>query len=273
MPAKILRMAGTFVLLLGIAGLVFPFAASFVNRQLQEDAVREYAEAAETVPGDAKAQMLAEAEAYNREIYSKGSTLTMPTEWEESQYENLLSVSETGVFGYLEIPDIDLKLPVYHGTEDRVLQAGAGHMAGSSFPIGGGATHAVLTSHSGIPTARLFTDLSKLRNRDVFTVTVLDRLTTYQVDDIKAVDPVGVELEILPDRDYCTLVTCTPIGLNTQRLLVRGIRTGNIEPAGEASDQAETPLLPAAVLACIVIIVLTVIAILLKKRKAGGNKF
>ena len=158
--------------------------------------------------------------------------------------------------GYLEIPKLDVSTPIYHGTDESVLQSGAGHLEGSSLPVGGKGTHAVLSGHRGLPSSKLFTDLDDLEQGDVFMIHVLDRTLTYQVDQIVTVDPYDMDdLAIDPDQDYCTLVTCTPYGINTQRLLVRGHRIPNRTAAqADAAPQTEaTSPIRIAVIAAIVV--------------------
>ena len=178
------------------------------------------------------ASLRAEAEKYNQALIND------PFRWftdEESyaEYKHILDATGTGIMGYVEIPDLDIKLPIYHGTEDAVLQIAIGHVEGSSFPIGGSGTHAVISGHSGLPTGKLFTDLEKLEIGDRFLIYTLGEILTYEVDHIATVLPDDAEyLEIDPDGDYVTLVTCTPQGINSHRLLVRGTRISTQETAG-----------------------------------------
>ena len=178
------------------------------------------------------ASLRAEAEKYNQALIND------PFRWftdEESyaEYKHILDATGTGIMGYVEIPDLDIKLPIYHGTEDAVLQTAIGHVEGSSFPIGGLGTHAVISGHSGLPTGKLFTDLEKLEIGDRFLIYTLGEILTYEVDHIATVLPDDAEyLEIDPDGDYVTLVTCTPQGINSHRLLVRGTRISTQETAG-----------------------------------------
>lgn len=175
----------------------------------------------------------AEAEKYNQALIND------PFRWftdEESyaEYKQILDATGTGIMGYVEIPDLEVKLPVYHGTEDAVLQTAIGHVEGSSFPIGGPGTHAVISGHSGLPTGKLFTDLEKLEIGDRFMIYTLGEILTYEVDHIATVLPDDAEyLEIDPDGDYVTLVTCTPQGINSHRLLVRGTRISTQATAGD----------------------------------------
>ena len=153
--------------------------------------------------------------------------IDLPEE-ERAVYESLLNVSETGIMGYIEIPKISVSLPVYHGTEDSVLQIAVGHLDGTSLPVGGPSTHCVLSGHRGLPSARLLTDLDKMTEGETFMLHILNQTLTYEVDQIRIVEPQELnELQIIENGDYCTLVTCTPYGINSHRMLVRGVRTEN----------------------------------------------
>jgi sortase A len=172
-------------------------------------------------------RILEQAEQYNQELYERGSTLELNDE-ERAEYNSTLSFSGDGLMGYIEIPSIDVSLPIYHGSEEKVLQEGVGHLEGSSLPVGGESSHCVLVGHRGLPTAKLFSDLDQLKEGDVFTITILDETLTYEVDQIRIVEPQEVDdLAIEEGADYCTLVTCTPYGINSHRLLVRGRRIDN----------------------------------------------
>ena len=175
-----------------------------------------------------KKQMLEEAQEYNQslvnttKLYDPFSTTGKPSK----EYMNLLNVSKDGMMAYLQIPKIDVKLPIYHSTNNGVLQKGVGHMEGSSLPIGGTSTHAVLSGHRGLPNSKLFTDLDKMKVGDIFYISVLGDTLAYEVDQIKTVLPSQTDdIEIVDGEDYVTLVTCTPYSVNTHRLLVRGKRT------------------------------------------------
>ena len=157
-----------------------------------------------------------------------------------ARYESVLDITGTGIMGYVQIPSIHVNLPVYHGTDEAVLQIAAGHIAGSSLPTGGAGTHAVISGHRGLPSARLFTDLDRLVEGDIFMVTVLDRVCTYQIDQIHIVFPEEIaDLAIEEGKDYMTLVTCTPYGINTHRMLIRGHRIGTPESGGSVIVTAE----------------------------------
>ena len=188
-------------------------------------------------------EMLEAAAAYNASL-SPGVHFKLSDE-EYAEYESLLDLTGTGIMGYVQIPSIDVNLPVYHGTEESVLQVAVGHIAGSSLPVGGEGSHCVLSGHRGLPTARLFTDLDDMGMGDLFTVSALDEVFTYEVDQIRIVLPEEVdELGIVPGKDFCTLVTCTPYGVNTHRMLVRGHRIDNLDKKAVVVVTAEAQRIP-----------------------------
>ena len=200
------------------------------------------------------------------------------TDEERAQYESLLNVSGNGIIGYIEIPSINCSLPIYHGTDEAILQIAVGHIEGTSLPVGGSGTHCVLSGHRGLPSARLFTDLDKMVIGDTFLMRVLDETLTYEVDQIRIVLPYEMDdLEIEEGKDYCTLVTCTPYGINSHRLLVRGHRIENQEEAQAIRITADAmqiePLLVAPIVAIPMLLILLVILLLPKKskKKTGGD--
>ena len=215
----------TFFLLLfffiGLSVLLYPSISSYWNSKTQSEAIVDYeAMLAAYKPEDYSA-MFEAAEAYNRELEHLGYPLRDYPQIEE-RYWNTLDISGTGMMGYLTIPKINQELPVYHGTSEAVLSTSVGHFQGSSLPVGGDSTHSVVSAHRGLPTAVLFTHLDRMEIGDTFTFTILDRVLTYEVDQIRIVEPNDASLiQIEPLKDYCTLLTCTPYGINTHRLLVR----------------------------------------------------
>ena len=169
---------------------------------------------------------------------------------------------------YIEIPAIDCSLPVYHGTDDAVLQSSVGHLEGSSLPVGGEGTHCVISGHRGLPSARLFTDLDKLKEGDIFLLRVLERTLTYEVDQITVVEPEDMsQLEIVEGEDLCTLVTCTPYGINTHRLLVRGHRIPNREEDTKEKSRVSSPVIPAAAAGAILVLAVLAAGILVRRRR------
>ena len=212
------------VFLAGLSLLLYPPISNYLNSMRQSRLVSDYMENVSELESARKLEILEEAYAYNRELAAQPFHLNLSEE-EMGRYENTLNVSRSGIMGYLEIPKIDVALPIYHGTEKEVLEIAVGHLSGTSLPVGGPSTHAVLTGHTGLPSARLLTDLRELVEGDVFYIQVLNETLTYEVDQIRKVLPeVTKDLEIVPGEDYCTLVTCTPYGVNTHRLLIRGHR-------------------------------------------------
>ena len=215
------------VFLIGLGLLVYPAFSDYWNSFTQSRAIATYAETVATLDTEKYAAILDSALAYNARIAENGINW-LPEEEELAAYEAELNVDGTGNMGYIEIPKIGVNLPVYHGTSETVLQTSIGHITGTSLPVGGPGSHCVVSGHRGLPSARLFSDLDKLVEGDVFIFTVLDQTLTYEVDQIRIVEPTDLtELTIEEGQDYCTLVTCTPYGINTHRLLVRGHRIEN----------------------------------------------
>ena len=258
------------VFLLGLALLVYPSASNYWNSFHATRAIASYSEQVAELDNTHYRQLWQEAEAYNQTLAGKSNRWVLSDE-ERAQYEALLDVSGTGIIGYVEIPEIRVSLPIYHGVDEAVLQIAAGHIEGSSLPVGGAGTHCVLSGHRGLPSARLFTDLDQLTEGDVFMLRVLDEVLTYEVDQIHIVEPHELQdLELVPGQDYCTLVTCTPYGINSHRLLVRGHRIANAnEDDIRVTADALTiePLLVAPVVAAPILLVLLVIVLLGTRKK------
>ena len=221
-------------------------------------------------------QILDNAYDYNDKLTKKSGNRFIMTEEELETYTNMLDITGTGMIGYLNIPVLQTTLPIYHGTSDSVLSAGIGHLEGSSLPVGGKSTHCVLSGPRGLPSTKLLTNLDKLVVGDLFILHILDETLTYEVDQIRIVEPQDVgELAIIDGMDYCTLVTCTPYGINTHRLLVRGHRVANTEDASEVritSDAIQIePIAVMPFVAAPILLVLFII-LLLKTRKKKPEK-
>ena len=216
------------IFLVGLSVMLYPSVSDAVNRKHQSRAVAGYAEEVEQL-SDADYQTYFDAaDAYNRQLNTTPNAFYKPDL--VSGYAQTLDISGTGIMGYITIPKISVELPIYHGTDEGVLQVAAGHLEGSSLPVGGAGTHAVISAHRGLPSAKLFTNLDELEVGDRFTITVLHRVLTYEVDQISIVLPTEID-QLLPTEgmDYVTLMTCTPYGINTHRLLVRGKRVETME--------------------------------------------
>ena len=223
--------------LFGLGLILYPSVADWWNSFHQSRAVAAYAQKVANLDSSEYERILADAEAYNNNLASKGIKWTM-NEDEIAAYEKELDITGTGIMGYITIPKIHVELPVYHGIDDAVLQIAIGHMPETSLPVGGESTHCAVSGHRGLPSAKLFTDIDKLVEGDTWTVSVLNRTLTYEVDQIRVVEPSDLSnLELEQGKDYFTLITCTPYGINTHRLLVRGHRVDNAQ--GEANVIAD----------------------------------
>lgn len=219
------------VFLVGLSLLLYPTVSDYWNSLHQSRAIATYAENVAELDNDTYDHLWAQAQAFNEGILSR-SNLYALSEEEQEQYEQALDVSGSGIMGYIEIPEIKCSLPIYHGTDEAALQIAAGHIEWTSLPVGGEGTHCVISGHRGLPSAKLFTNLDQLEVGDLFLLRVLDETLTYEVDQILIVEPHELDaLHIEEGKDLCTLVTCTPYGVNTHRLLVRGHRVENQEAA------------------------------------------
>lgn len=215
------------IFLIGAGLIAYPTFADWWNSFHQSRAVASYAEAVASLNTEEYERSIKAAKQYNKEITENGIIWTL-TEEQKKEYEKQLTVGNSGIMGYIDIPKINVMLPIYHDIDEAVLQVAIGHLPGTSLPVGGKGTHCVVSGHRGLPSARLFTDIDKLVEGDTFTITVLNQTLTYEVDQIRTVLPTDLsDLQIEKGKDYVTLVTCTPYGINTHRLLVRGHRTAN----------------------------------------------
>lgn len=227
------------IFLTGLSLLLYPTASDWWNSFHQSRAIASYAQQVAELDNTAYRQAWADAQSYNAQL-PQNSTRFQPTEEDTADYQNLLNITGSGIMGYIEIPSIRVSLPIYHGVEDTVLQIAVGHIEGSSLPVGGADSHCVVSGHRGLPSAKLFTNLDQLTEGDVFLLRVLDEVLTYQVDQIHIVEPDDVSLlQIEQGKDLCTLVTCTPYGVNSHRLLVRGHRIENRADASSVRVTAD----------------------------------
>ena len=270
MKKHLSTIALILVLLAGVSLLLYPTVSDYWNARHASKAVADYTQNVQALDQDAYDELLAAAEDYNRSLLTRENGFFL-TEEQQAQYESLLDISGTGIMGYIEIPSINVSLPIYHGTSDGVLQVAAGHLEGTSLPVGGESTHAVISAHRGLPSAKLFTHLDRLEVGDTFTITVLDRELTYEVDKISIVLPTEVdELKVVDGKDYVTLMTCTPYGINTHRLLVRGRRVETPDQYKHLRVTAEAlkiePIIVAPIMALPMLLIL-LIGMLISTRK------
>lgn len=215
------------IFFLGMGIMLYPTVSDWWNSLHATRAIEGYVSVVEDMSGKEKEAILEAAREYNAKLQSGVNFLLTDEELEE--YNSLLDIAGTGIMGYLQIPAISVNLPIYHTVDESVLQIAVGHIPGSSLPIGGEGTHAILSGHRGLPSAKLLSDLDKIVEGDIFTIDIMDETVTYMVDQIRIVLPEETDdLAIQPGKDYCTLVTCTPYGINTHRILVRGKRIENL---------------------------------------------
>ncbi len=250
------------ILILGLGVLLYPTVSDYWNSIHQSRAIASYIEEIESMDPAVYEKEFERAREYNAQLIHNPNRFMMSEE-EYAEYESILNLTGSGIMGYIEIPKIECSLPIYHGTDESVLQVAVGHVEGSSLPTGGPGCHAVFSGHRGLPSARLFTDLDQLEPGDLFVIRILDRVMTYEIDQVLIVLPEEMDaLAIDPNEDYCTLVTCTPYGINSHRMLVRGNRTENVEIEQMikiVSDAAQIdPMLVAPALALPMLLILLV---------------
>lgn len=260
------------VLIAGLSLLLYPTVSNYWNSLHQTRAIATYSESVAAISDEEYARLWNSARNFNYRIPNRSNVYLMD-EKEQEEYKSLLNVDGSGVMGYVEIPEIDVILPIYHGTSESVLQVAVGHLEWTSLPTGGTGTHCVLSGHRGLPSAKLFTNLDKLETGDTFTLNILDDVLTYEVDQILIVLPSETSaLQIVENEDYCTLVTCTPYGINTHRLLVRGHRIETEEKAAalrvtSEALQIDTKLVALTVALPILLFLLIVLLIGTRKRR------
>ena len=268
---KFLRQYFLYIaLIVGVFLLVYPSVADYWNSFHQSRAIMTYAENVARMDRRQYAEMIRAAELYNEKLSRTGIQWYMEEE-QIREYESLLDVDGSGVMGYVDIPKISVKLPIYHGVSDRVLQTSIGHIAETSLPVGGPGTHCSLSGHRGLPSAKLFSDLDKLIEGDTFTLSILNETYTYEVDRIRVVEPEDISgLKIEKGKDLCTLVTCTPYGINTHRLLVRGHRVRNEN--GDAQVVADAVQIEAAFVAPFIMIPFVAVLLLILLVRPGNRR-
>ena len=257
------------ILLAGLSVMLYPTVSDYWNSFHQTRAIANYdAIVAELDETDYEA-LFAEAEQYNERLRELGAPFSECGNL-SSTYNNVLNVAGNGIIGYISISKIGVELPIYHGTSDSVLNVAAGHLEGSSLPIGGESRHSVISAHRGLPSAKLFTDLDRMEVGDTFTITVLNRILTYEVDQILIVEPSQMEaLSVTQGEDYCTLLTCTPYGINSHRLFVRGKRIENVQGAIVIHKEATKipPYIVAPAMAIPILLLLLLLSLLTYRRK------
>ena len=264
------------ILIIGLSLLLYPTFSDWWNSFHQSRAIASYTEQVANMDDEKYDEIWSEAWEYNQSLLENPNSFVLSDEQKE-KYELLLDVTGSGIMGYIEIPSIGVMLPVYHGTNEAVLQIAVGHLEWTSLPVGGESSHCVVSGHRGLPSAQLFTDLDKMVEGDIFVLHVLDEILTYEVDQIRIVEPSETDdLLIVEGEDLCTLVTCTPYGVNSHRMLVRGHRTENIEEASVARVTADAiqiePMIVAPFVAAPMLLVLLIGLMWPKKKKTRRNE-
>ena len=259
------------ILLAGVSLLLYPTVSDYWNSFHQSRAIASYAEQVANIDDAQYEELWDAARDYNQSLLHRPNDFLLSDEQQEI-YKSLLDLGGNGIMGYIEIPMIDVMLPIYHGTEESVLQIAVGHLDWTSLPVGGAGSHCVLSGHRGLPSARLFTDLDKLKVGDVFMLHVLNEILTYEIDQILIVEPQDTDpLLIEPGKDLCTMITCTPYGINSHRMLVRGHRIESQEEPKDIRITADAvriePLMVAPIVAVPILLVLLIILLLPKQKK------
>lgn len=265
------------VLIAGLSLLLYPSVSDYWNSFHSSVAIADYSKLVSDISEEEYDKLLSAAQSYNNKISEKDNIFYLDDE-QKKEYNELLNITGTGIIGYIEIPNIKISIPVYHGTSEATLQIAIGHLEWSSLPVGGKSTHCVLSGHRGLPSAKLFTDLDKLVVGDVFVMRVLDDAYTYEVDKIMIVEPDETDdLVVIEGGDYCTLVTCTPYGINSHRLLVRGHRIENLESSKTVRVTADAlqiePMLIAPIVAIPMLLALLLYILFKPKKKKTKYSF
>lgn len=266
MRRKLSTILFVIVFLAGLSLLLYPTVSDYWNSFHQSRAIASYVDAVDNTDEKKLEEMRQAAEAYNEKLLSKQDRYDM-SDSDRAEYESLLDVSGTGVMGYVEIPSINVSLPIYHGTDNTILQIGVGHIEGTSLPVGGASTHCAVSGHRGLTSSKLFTDIDQMAEGDTFKLSVLGETLTYEVDQIRIVLPDELnDLKIEEGQDYCTLITCTPYGVNSHRLLIRGHRIANDAQGLIVEDVKQVqPLHEAIVLGILFLVLYIIICKILSK--------
>lgn len=273
MKNKLINIFLILALVAGLSLLLYPTVSDYWNSLHASQAVASYDQAVKSMDEGKYDELLQRAGQYNRDLFLRG-TLFALTDEEREDYNSQLDIDGSGVMGYIEIPTIKVSLPIYHGTSDDVLQVAVGHLEWSSLPVGGESTHCVLSGHRGLPSAKLFTNLDQLAEGDLFVIRTLDEVLTYEVDRILIVLPSELQaLAAEEGKDLCTLITCTPYGVNSHRMLVRGHRVDNQSEAVRLTADAirVDPLLVAPIAAIPLLLALLLLLAAAPKKKSRDD--
>ena len=270
MKSKIYTAALLLIFVIGVSLLLYPTVSDYWNSFTSSRAITHYSDEVANMNRELYQQILSEAQAYNQSLVGRSNSYLL-SDAQKAEYERLLNIDGTGVMGYVEVPSIKVSLPIYHGTEESVLQVAIGHLEWSSLPVGGASSHCVISGHRGLPSAKLFSDLDEVVEGDIFIMRVLDETFTYEVDQILIVEPQDTEALLIQEgEDLCTLVTYTPNGINTHRLLVRGHRIDNLAESNTIRITSDAMQIEPIIVAPIV--AMPMILILVSMVMFGGKK-
>ena len=259
------------IMIVGAGIFLYPSISDWWNSMHATQAIAGYVEAVEALTEEEKEAMFDAARAYNESL-SNGVNFNLSDE-QYAEYESILDITGTGIMGYVQIKSIGVNLPIYHSVDESILQIAVGHIPGSSFPVGGERTHCVTSGHRGLPSAKLFSDLDKLSEGDTFTITVLDQTVTYMIDQIRIVLPEETDdLAIVDGEDYCTLTTCTPYGINSHRMLMRGHRIDNLDGIALPAEAVQIPTYVVIPAVGIPILFMVLLVMLIYYRRRGPRK-
>lgn len=270
---RISTIVVVIVLLAGVGLLAYPTVSDWWNSFHQSRAISSYIEAVNDLSDEDYERIWLDAEEYNRSLLARAQTFTLD-EQERAEYESQLDVGGNGIMAYLEVPAINVKLPIYHGLDEGVLQVAVGHMEDTSLPVGGESTHCVVSGHRGLPSAKLLTDLDRMSEGDVFMFHTLNETLTYEVDQIRIVEPTDTkDITIVPGEDLATMITCTPYGINSHRMLVRGHRVPTIASDRVVAEAEQiSPFVVAAAVGVPVMFVILVVALIVTRKRPVAKK-
>ena len=268
------------MIIVGLSFILYPIISNQINKNHYQKVINTYQQEINDKTAVENDQLLIEARAYNSSLSSTRivDAFENPNQTNSTEYLSILNVNDNGMMAYISIPKIDVRIPIYHGTSSDVLQKGVGHLEGSSLPVGGNSTHAILSAHRGLPSSRLFTDLDQLKKGDIFYIYVMDEILAYRVDQVLVSEPSEIEaLKIVDGKDYVTLVTCTPYAVNTHRLLVRGERIEYNKQVQKQIVQDKSLsmadiILYVSLILSIILIVIAIIVVIHYKKKKGKYK-
>lgn len=268
------------MIVVGLGIILYPLISNQLSKMNYQKVIDNYQNTVHQKKNSQNEQFINEARAYNHALTSTNivDVFQNPKSESSNEYLSILNINNNGMMGYISIPKIDVRIPIYHGTSSDILQKGVGHLEGSSFPVGGENTHAILSAHRGLPSSRLFTDLDQLEEGDVFYIYILDQVFAYQVNQVLVTEPSETDaLRIVDGKDYVTLVTCTPYAINTHRLLVRGERIEynsdtEAQVAVDKSLSTADIILYVSLFVAIVFIIIAIVALIRYKKKKGKNR-